>query len=707
MKTRSFFESVGRNGAPNLVALVRGRGTLKVTACATLVGVVALIASFVMAPSGILAAAPPLPGLTAVHNDSIVDPIALDSSEDQPSIAAWGNTIVATQQTGRIYDGGAAAIGFETSPNGGKTWAHGGLIPITVDSGQASVTCGTNTFTFTRASNVAVAYSARYGVWLATSIGLDGAAAVQALLVNQSSDGLTWSAPICTHVAGASDTPDKPWITCDNWSTSAGYGDCYLEYDNTGASTRLLMQTSTDGGNTWSTTSNSAPGNGNTGDLQNETILAATANPGDTNIKVNSVSGASIGTVGATLWIDIDPSGGNQEAVTITAVGTAGAAGTGVTFTPALTKPHVLGAPVAHSTNTPVGHTGDIGGQPIVQPPDPSQPAGTVCGRVIDPFAGGGGVSWITSSDCGHHWSAHTEILPNMTATHTAAGGLRTSLLPNATMDGAGNIYLVWQTRSFRTGATSATGNDIAMSVMPAPTAAQPNPPFAAPTRIPIDTNTNALTNPNDYFIPGIAADLATSGTSAHLGLFYYTYPNGVNNAVGGNCQYANPDGFGGGSQCNLEVGYVSSTDGGAHWADPAILASMTLAEVVRSSQGPMVGDYMGATVIPAGPFKGNAIAAFAVGIAGNGSDNTLDEGLYVPTHGLSVGMPITEGATEQQAASPDMIATAESQLADAAPNDTWSDEASSDDQSSPDQDQNTASPQWLKQLGLDLDFGD
>jgi hypothetical protein len=644
MKTRSFFESVGRNGAPNLVALVRGRGTLKVTACATLVGVVALIASFVMAPSGILAAAPPLPGLTAVHNDSIVDPIALDSSEDQPSIAAWGNTIVATQQTGRIYDGGAAAIGFETSPNGGKTWAHGGLIPITVDSGQASVTCGTNTFTFTRASNVAVAYSARYGVWLATSIGLDGAAAVQALLVNQSSDGLTWSAPICTHVAGASDTPDKPWITCDNWSTSAGYGDCYLEYDNTGASTRLLMQTSTDGGNTWSTTSNSAPGNGNTGDLQNETILAATANPGDTNIKVNSVSGASIGTVGATLWIDIDPSGGNQEAVTITAVGTAGAAGTGVTFTPALTKAHALGAPVAHSTNTPTGATGATGGVPLVQPPNPSAPSGTVCGRVVVPYTGsvGGtsGIVYVSSSDCGAHWSAGTVIegantcglgsaISACATAHTVAQGLNTGLLPASSMDGSGAIYVTWQSRTFRSGSVTATGNDIGMSVMPAPTDPNPYPAFGAPARIPIDSNATS-SNPNDYFIPGIAADPATSGASAHLGLFFYHYP-----VV--NCQYANPTGFGGGSQCNLQEGYASSHDGGATWSAPTYLASMTLAHLVRSSQGPTVGRYRTATVIPAGPFKGNAIAAFAVGLPGYDAHYGLLEQIYVPTGGMPI----------------------------------------------------------------------
>ena len=80
------------------------------------------------------------------------------------------------------------------------------------------------------------------------------------------------------------------------------------------------------------------------------TTLAAPAAAGDTNVKVASTGrpcnpgGACVGTtsliVGQTLLID---SGASQEAVTITSVGTAGATGTGVSFTPALKTAHASG----------------------------------------------------------------------------------------------------------------------------------------------------------------------------------------------------------------------------------------------------------------------------------------------------------------------------------------------------------------------------
>ena len=98
------------------------------------------------------------------------------------------------------------------------------------------------------------------------------------------------------HITQASaDSPDKNWITCDNWPNSKGYGTCYEEYDNNGNGNRILMQWTDDSGLTWHPAPNlntnpAAPGNGNTGDVSGETTLgAAPASPGDTNIKVVSV----------------------------------------------------------------------------------------------------------------------------------------------------------------------------------------------------------------------------------------------------------------------------------------------------------------------------------------------------------------------------------------------------------------------------------
>jgi hypothetical protein len=729
------------------------------------------------------------PVLTRVLNDPFEDGIGYHASAEEPSIYAARNparagnlakksTIIATEQVGRVYDGGASDIGYEVSVNGGESWKHGEL-PLTIQGGQANTCAGP----LTRASDTVTAYDARYDVWLVSTLGISGNSAVPGVMINRgtvnfATKDVDWGPPICQHVTstapGAADSPDKNWITCDNWPTSKGYGNCYVEWDNNGNGNRELVQRSTDGGLTWDpvptnpVNASSLPGGGNTGDVSGETTLASTlgsgtaahagdtnikvasvtnlattlaaaavagasnikvasvapfftttlaaaANAGDTNIKVASVTAmvagktinidsggasesrviASVGTAGATgtgvtltaalssahasgvpvtpagqqinvdtgaaqevatiqtvgtagatgtgltltaplslahasgaqvadhsINVDVDQSGGNQETVTVVNVGTAGAGGTGVDFTPALVRDHVTGAHVATITAPQTGHTGDIGGVPLVQPPPPGSAPGTVCGRVVIPVQSNG-VSWWSSNDCGQHYSAETQILPNMTATHSVAQGIRTSLLPTSAMDGAGNIYVVWQTRSFRVGSVSSTPNDIAMAVMPAPTASNPNPAFGAPFRIPIEAdNTNA--NTNDHFIPGISADPNTSGSSAHLGLYYYNYPVAA-------CAYSDPANPA--NQCDMRVGYVSSADGGMSWSSPTYLAHMTLSSLVRSSQGLMVGDYSSADVIPSGPFKGNSISAFAVGL----ESKTLDQLMYVPTHGLPI----------------------------------------------------------------------
>lgn len=554
-----------------------------------------------------------LPRLTQVSHDQCASPLSYHASHVEPMIAAHGSTIVATFQTGRVYDGGSCDIGWATSTDGGRTWQHG-LLPLTIFGGQATTGVGP----LSRASDPAVAYDEPDGVWLINTLGLSGDANIPGILVNRSADGLHWGPPIVTHAATGNDSPDKNWITCDNWPNSAGYGNCYEEYDNS-ATGQVKMQTSTDGGLTWSPPANTANG------------------------------------------------------------------------------------------------AGGIGGVPLVQPPPPNAPPDSVCGRVVVPIATSG-VSWFSSSDCGTTWSATTLILPNMTAEHAVAGGFRTSLLPASAMDGAGAIYVVWQTRSFRTqntvlaaaaqagdtcvrlvsisglaagqtlridpngahpevvtivtvgniacngapGATttpplayahaagaqvtknnvasnlSSDPNDIAMSVMPAPTDANPNPVFGGPVRIPIEADTGGQSNTNDHFIPGIGADPSTSGATAHLGLFYYTYSVA-------NCLAYDYDNL-----CHAQVGYVSSADGGAHWTGPTTLASMTIAGIARSSQGPMVGDYATATVIPTGPCQRRAIESFAVGLPPQPDDNALSEAMYTPTCGLAIGgvptpLPVTK----------------------------------------------------------------
>src|SRR6476646_775359 len=43
----------------------------------------------------------------------------------EPDSFSNGSTIVAAYQVGRVYDGGACAIGFSTSTNNGASWTSG------------------------------------------------------------------------------------------------------------------------------------------------------------------------------------------------------------------------------------------------------------------------------------------------------------------------------------------------------------------------------------------------------------------------------------------------------------------------------------------------------------------------------------------------------------------------------------------------------
>jgi hypothetical protein len=179
---------------------------------------------------------------------------------------------------------------------------------------------------------------------------------------------------------------------------------------------------------------------------------------------------------------------------------------------------------------------------------------------------------------------------------------------------------------------STAAPNDIALSVMPGPTDATPEPSFGAPARVPIEADTGALSNTVDHFIPAIAADPASSGSSARLALFYYFYPLAA-------CVYVdNPS-----DSCSPRVGYVSSTDGGAHWSGPQSLSpgppslavyARTLALGGTGNGGPDLGSVLAAAVLPSGKLQGDATALFPVGIPVDG----LDESLYAPKNALLIG---------------------------------------------------------------------
>ncbi|MBV9484034.1 MAG: exo-alpha-sialidase [Acidobacteria bacterium] len=207
----------------------------------------------------------------------------------------------------------------------------------------------------------------------------------------------------------------------------------------------------------------------------------------------------------------------------------------------------------------------------------------------------------FSSLNGGGSWSSTTRI--STISDHQVAGNLRSDPLPAAQVDGDGTVYVVWQDCRFRVNCSS---NDLVLSASPNGTT------WTALSRIPIDPTSSTF----DHFIPGLGIDPMTSGSSAHLALTFYFYPNAA-------C---------GASTCQLEVGFISSADGGQTWASPTTLTiPMSLAWLPNTFSGVMVGDYI-ATVLTGG----KALPIFALANAPPGTQ-PFDEAIYTTSSPLAV----------------------------------------------------------------------
>jgi hypothetical protein len=166
-------------------------------------------------------------------------------TEVEPDSFAFGSKVVAAFQVGRFRDGGASGIGFATSANAGRTWRSGLLRGLT--------TAAPSPGPYPRASDPAVAYDAKHGVWLVVTLAIDQP--LFALAVSRSADGLGWSPPVVAFTAppavGDALGIDKEWIVCDNGTTSPFRGRCYVSYTDFQLGL-LTTRRSDDGGLTWS-----------------------------------------------------------------------------------------------------------------------------------------------------------------------------------------------------------------------------------------------------------------------------------------------------------------------------------------------------------------------------------------------------------------------------------------------------------------------
>jgi BNR/Asp-box repeat len=183
---------------------------------------------------------------------------SIHETEVEPDTASSGSTVVAAFQVGRVFDGGAADIGFAVSRNRGRTWKHGLLPALTPYSRPPG--------SYPRVSDPSVAYDALHRVWLVVSLafGPQGSA----LLLSRSRDGSHWGRPV---VATLAPNPsgqvllDKQWIACDNGTASPFRGRCYVSFDDL-RTNEIATQFSRDGGVTWSA-SVSGPGHPGRGSI--------------------------------------------------------------------------------------------------------------------------------------------------------------------------------------------------------------------------------------------------------------------------------------------------------------------------------------------------------------------------------------------------------------------------------------------------------
>ena len=235
------------------------------------------------------------------------------------------------------------------------------------------------------------------------------------------------------------------------------------------------------------------------------------------------------------------------------------------------------------------------GGQPVVQPN----------GTVVVPYFGFAFIGSFVSTNGGASWSAH-HVISNVNTAPDAAG-LRNPPLPSAQVDAVGKVYVVWADCRFRARCRS---NDVVMSTSTNGTS------WTHVVRIPIGSVKDNV----DHMIPGIGIAPGTSGAKAKLAIYYYYLPTDA----------CDPQ------TCRLDVGYVSSVNGGKTWGAPIQVGGPTpVTRLVPTEGGRMVGDYVGTAIA-----SGRAFALFAIGLSPVGHKQFNEPMVVVPGGEAITGGP-------------------------------------------------------------------
>ncbi len=225
------------------------------------------------------------------------------------------------------------------------------------------------------------------------------------------------------------------------------------------------------------------------------------------------------------------------------------------------------------AAKTDPANTCVIGGQPVVQP------NGTVVVPIDDCLETS--ILSIRSTDGGNSWS--NPVLAAQLLNDGHPGNIRSPDLPSAEVDASGRVYVVWT--DCRTENFCNSGNNDLLLIT-----SDDGITWSAPVRIPTSSIGCTTASCTDILIPGLAVDRNTSGNHAHLAVVYYTFPSINCTATGTRNTPA----------CQLNVGFLSSIDGGNNWSAPQQLAGpMTLTWMPLTTQGFMVADYLSTAIVP------------------------------------------------------------------------------------------------------------
>src|SRR3989440_8262466 len=124
--------------------------------------------------------------LIQLSSDPFTNSSSQHRTEVEPDTFSFGSTPVTAFQTGRIFNGGSADIGWATSNDNGVTWTKGFL--------PGTTTFATPPGSFSAISDPSVAFDAAHNTWLILSLGITSN---QTVVVNRSTNnGQTWSNPV-------------------------------------------------------------------------------------------------------------------------------------------------------------------------------------------------------------------------------------------------------------------------------------------------------------------------------------------------------------------------------------------------------------------------------------------------------------------------------------------------------------------------------